>query len=79
MLIIRRKFEIGAHPNEQDIIVNKLEELGCVRPDIKYYKTEVCGHDITKVYIKGTIDVDKLDDLIKWLQTEIKSFVSITY
>lgn len=79
MLIIRRKFVIGAHPNEEDIIVNKLEELGCVIPDIKYHETQVCGRDIAKVFIKDTIDADKLDELIKWLQTEIKSVVSITY
>ena len=79
MLIIRRRFEIGVTPNDRDIVVNKLKELGCVLPDIKYYKTAILGHEIVKVYIKDTIDADKLDTLIEWLQTEIKSIVSITF
>ena len=79
MLIIRRKFEIGAHPDDRDIIVNELKELGCVLPDVKYYKTEMCGHEIVRVYIKDAIDADKMDSLIEWLQTEIKSIVSITF
>lgn len=79
MLVIRRRFEIGANPNEQDIIVSKLRELGCFLPDIKYYKTKIFGHELVKVYIKDAIDADKLDALIEWLQTEIKSIVSITF
>ena len=34
---------------------------------------------MVKVYIKDSIDADKLDTLIEWLQTEIKSIVSITF
>ena len=79
VLIIRRKFEIGAHPDDRDIIVNELKELGCVLPDVKYYKTEMFGHEIVRVYIKDAIDADKMDSLIEWLQTEIKSIVSITF
>lgn len=79
MLVIRRRFEIGANPNEQDIIVSKLRELGCFLPDIKYYETKIFGHELVKVYIKDAIDADKLDALIEWLQTEIKSIVSITF
>ena len=79
MLIIRRRFEISANPNDRDIIVSELKELGCMLPDVKYYKTEMFGQEIAKVYIKDAIDVDKLDTLIEWLQTEIKGVVSITY
>lgn len=78
MLVIRRRFEIGANPSERDIIVSKLKELGCFLPDVKYYKTMIFGHEMVKVYIKDSIDADKLDTLIEWLQTEIKSIVSIT-
>ena len=79
MLVIRRRFEIGANPSERDIIVSKLKELGCFLPDVKYYKTIIFGHEMVKVYIKDSIDADKLDTLIEWMQTEIKSIVSITF
>lgn len=79
MLFINRRFQIGAHPDNQGIIANKLKELGCMCPDVHYYKTEICGQEINKVYIDGVIDADKLDGLIDWLKSEIKGVVSITF
>lgn len=79
MLIVRRKFTIGAHPDDQDIIIDKLKELGCFRPYAKSHRFKIRGQEAYKVYIEDTIDADKLDELIKWLETEIKNVVSITY
>lgn len=79
MLIIRRHFEISANPTARDAIVSKLEELGCLLPTIKYHETKIFGNTVSQVYIKDSIDADKLDSLIEWLQTEITGVVSITY
>lgn len=79
MLIINRRFQIGAHPDNRDVITKKLNEFDCLCPDIHYYKTEICGHEVTKVYIDDVIDADKLNSLIDWLRSEIKGVVSITF
>lgn len=80
MLIIRKSFKLLAHPDTIDDILIKLKSYDCIiqKETVRHIRADLCGNEVVRAKIEGSINREYLEDFIKWLDESIKGFVSIT-
>lgn len=78
MLIVKKSFKIGVCPDEKELVRKYLVEIGASILSIRYYKTEIGGVLLTRAYIEGCVENNRVDELIEWLDKNLKNIANIT-
>ena len=79
MLTIRRKFKIGFYPKSFKELSKKLDDLNVIVLYRKSQKITLNGKEIEKIYLDCVCSQTVFDELICYLESDIKYSVTIEY
>lgn len=78
MLIVKKSFRIGVHPDEKELVRKYLVEIGASILSVRYVETEIGAIPLARVYIDGCVENNRVVELIEWLDNNLKKLANIT-